>query len=69
MKPKFIELNEIHYEYSVKINVEQILLMIPYKDEDHGLITILELKNRTNYFGGPLKVAETVEEIIQKIGE
>jgi hypothetical protein len=57
---KFIELNEVHYKYSIKINVEQILLIVPHEDKDNGLISIVELKSKSHYFGGPLKVAETV---------
>ena len=66
---RFIELKEIDCEYPVIINVEQILLIVPRKDKDNGLISIVELKSKPLYFGGPLKVAETVNEIMTKIAD
>ena len=69
MKPKFIELTPIDFKYkSLTVNVAHILYILPYEDEDDGSMTFVELTTRDHWFGRMLKVAETIEEIMQKIG-
>ena len=68
MKPKFIELTCSISASRVIVNVEQILFIAPYEDKDDSSITLVELTSRNHWFGSMLRVTETIEEIMQKIG-